>query len=154
MRNELSFLPCLFTWLFFDVFIVAPIMLILTPYTVMRYFPARFFHPYIVVETVEYLLFVAFAVPFVVVGQCCEMVVGLNWSASALQDLWTKWYNWNYKPDCIINGEEMFDHTEPDHHEHCVQQNAHNQSRINFTAMCNSIRSYITHFHDFSNFFY
>lgn len=118
MREELSIFGLIFAWIVFDLFIVTPILLVAAPICVIRYFPGRFFHPYMIVELVEYLLFIVFAVPFVVFGQFCEMVLGFQWKATALQDLWKKWYQEFYVRDCIVDGKEIFRHIAVDHGHH------------------------------------
>lgn len=114
MRQGLSIVGRIATCFVFDLFIIIPIMLILTPITVVRYFPSRFFSIYGVIEFIEFLLATVLVVPFVVIGQFCEMVLCLNWKASALEGLWKEWYDSNYAPDCIDGaGKEMFEHSNP-----------------------------------------
>jgi hypothetical protein len=109
MREPLNVFFRIFTLLIFDLIIVAPIMLIMTPIAAIMWFPHRVFTVNGIRELVEYLLFVIVGVPFIVMGQFCEMVLCLNWTAGSLHNLWKQWYSQNYEEDCVKeNGESMF----------------------------------------------
>lgn len=142
MREDLSIFGLVFAWIVMDLFIVAPILLVAAPLFVIRYFPGRFFHPYVIIELVEYLLFVAFAVPLVIVGQFCEMVLGFQWKATALQELWKKWYNQFYARDCFVDGQEMFAHVSVPHHHHHHHHHQEQHTCHPFVSTVASLRAF------------
>jgi len=108
MRQNLTTIEKIITWFIFDVFVVIPITLILVPIATTLYFPRRVFSFSGLQALAEFCLFCAVALPFAALGQFCEMVIGLNWKASCLEDLWNVWYETQYLRDCFEDGKEIF----------------------------------------------
>merc|ERR1712156_1067391 len=85
-----------------------PITLILTPIATIWYFPKKSISIKGIQDLVEYMLFSIAMLLFCAMGQCCEMVIEMNWKNSALEALWNDWYDEHYTRDCFENGEEIF----------------------------------------------